>query len=118
MQWSTRRQPSVPSTSVWWMEREIFSRAFPRCPYGGWSARLSAERALDVGAEPVRQDLVNQLRAEKIRRDVPAHRRQLDDVAPDDRAPLDDPAEQRERLVPREPAGLRRACGRHDPGVA
>src|SRR5688572_15453089 len=69
---------------------------------GSWTASKRSEArsflvsSLDLTPEPVRQNLVNQFGAEEIGRDVAGQRAQLDDVAADDPARLDDAAEQRE----------------------
>ena len=78
------------------------------------SAR-SASSAVDFPVKSVRQNLVDQLRAQKVRRDVAGHRRQLHDVAADDLARLD----HRVAAAPassyqRQSARFRRPRRRHD----
>src|SRR5439155_26248262 len=69
---------------------------------------------VDLSPESVREDLVNQLRAQKRRRDVAGEGGQFNDIAADDGPLFDHVPEQLQQLVPREPARFRGSGCRHD----
>src|SRR2546427_8028582 len=127
---ASAKTPSKPS--IGW-SRSFRSRHSPATPSENWTAsrRLNRHKGhsghkgktcrfflrvlciLGVGSsegsapnltpEAVRQNLVDQLRAEEVWRDVAGHGAQLDDVAAHDPSRVDHAAQQRPHLVPAQP---------------